>query len=131
MAERSALKWLSAARKRPRNRMKVLVGFILFCHAKYTYMSQTLWRGLYGPTRLGLRRIGVHVRHGRLRKRPSASESDRRRQGRRRGGREPRAAVHQSGSPRRDTRRPGARPAGRRRPVVRPPRPEPIELESI
>jgi dihydrofolate reductase len=41
---------------------------------------------------------------------------------RRRGRRKPRAAVHQSGSPRRDTRRPGARPARGRRPAVRPPR---------
>jgi hypothetical protein len=33
--------------------MKVLVGFILFCHAKYTYMSQTLWRGLSRDPRRG------------------------------------------------------------------------------
>jgi len=26
--------------------MKVLGESILFCHARYTYMSQTLWRGL-------------------------------------------------------------------------------------
>jgi hypothetical protein len=47
MAERSAPKWLSAARKRRRNRIKVLGESILFCHARYPYMSQTLWRGLY------------------------------------------------------------------------------------
>src|SRR5215218_293933 len=75
----------------------------------------------YGPTRVGLRRIAVHVRHGRPRKRPSASQSGRGRQGCRRDRREPRAAVHQSGTPRRDTRRPGAHPARRRRPDVRPP----------
>ena len=47
VAERSAPKWLSAARKRRRNRTKVLGESILFCHAKYTYKSQTLWRGLF------------------------------------------------------------------------------------
>ena len=74
-----------------------------------------------GPTRVGLRRIAVHVRHRRTPKRPRASESGRRRQGRRRGPREHRAAVHQSRTPRRDTHRPGARPARGRRPIDRPP----------
>ena len=68
-----------------------------------------------GPTRVGLRRIAVHVRHRRTRKRPGASASGRRRQGRRRGRREHRAAVHPSGTPRRDPHRPGARPARGRR----------------
>ena len=44
-----------------------------------------LRRHPYGLTRMGLRRIAVHVRHGRRRKRRRASESGRRRQGRRRG----------------------------------------------
>src|SRR5215212_8249658 len=52
-----------------------------------------LRRHPYGPTRLGLRRIAVHVRHGRRRKRRRASESGRRRQERRCRRREHRAAV--------------------------------------
>jgi MFS family permease len=40
--------------------MKVLVGFILFCHAKYTYMSQTLWRGLSIVAFVGLLRWERH-----------------------------------------------------------------------
>ena len=48
--------------------------------------------------------------------------SGRRRQGRRRGRGEHRAAVHPSGTPGRDPHRPGARPARGRRQLVRPPR---------
>jgi hypothetical protein len=75
-----------------------------------------------GPTRVGLRRIAVHVRHRGTGKRPSAGASGCRRQGRRCGRREHRAAVPQGGTPRRDTPGPGARPARGRRPIVRPPR---------
>src|SRR3712207_5070067 len=67
----------------------------------------------YGPARVGLRRLAIRVRHGRARKRPRASESGRGRQGRRLGRSEHRAAVHKSGTPRRDTRRPRARFARR------------------
>jgi hypothetical protein len=48
-----------------------------------------------GPSSVGLPRIAVHVRHRRTRKRPRASQSGRRRQGRRCGRRQHRAAVHQ------------------------------------
>jgi hypothetical protein len=71
------------------------------------------------PASIGVRGLAVYVRHGRRRERRLASKNGRGRQGRRRGRRQHRAAVHQGGAPRRDTPRPGARPAGGRRPIVR------------
>src|SRR5918998_3843735 len=79
-----------------------------------------LRRHPYGPTRMGLRGIALHVRHRRRRKRHREGEEGRGGQGRRRGSRQHRPAVHRGRAARRDTHRPCARPARRGRPVVRP-----------
>src|SRR5215204_27972 len=62
-----------------------------------------LRRHPYCPTRLGLRGIAFHLRHGGRRKRRGAGEGGRGREGRRRWRGEHRAAVHQGWTPRRDT----------------------------
>ena len=74
-----------------------------------------------GAGGVGLRRVSLHLCHGRRREGRRAGEGGRGGYGRRRGRSERRAAVHKGRATRRGTRQPSARPARRGRQVVRAP----------